>query len=162
MTEPTVPSAATAATTTPSAKPKSTVAKTRAAANKALDKTMDGARDAAARAAKSIDSNPLPVLAGGLAIGVLAGALIPRSEREQALLAPVGKRIKDTTGGAMHAAKEAGVQEFGALGLSKTALNDSAGKLVGNILKALATAGTAAVAASKDANANAASAKKAG
>ncbi|MDP9085713.1 MAG: hypothetical protein M3N02_02970, partial [Pseudomonadota bacterium] len=69
---------------------------------------------------------------------------------------------KDTTGGAIKAAKNVGVEEFGALGLSKSALNDQAGKLVGNILKALATAGIAAVAASKDANTNAANAKKAG
>jgi hypothetical protein len=145
-----------------SPKVKRAVEKTRAAANKALDKTMDGARDATARVAKSIDTDPLPVIVGGLAIGVLAGALIPRSDRETAMLAPIGKRIKDTTGGAIKAAKNVGVEEFGALGLSKSALNDQAGKLVGNILKALATAGIAAVAASKDANTNAANAKKAG
>lgn len=137
--------------------PKSAVAKTRAAANKALDRTLDGARDAADRTVKAIDSNPIPVLVGGLAIGALAGALLPRSKREAELLAPVGQRIRATTSGAVSAAKDVGINELGALGLSKSALNDQAGKLVGNILKALATAGTAAVAASKDATA-----KKAG
>ncbi|MEG3122768.1 hypothetical protein [Sphingomonas sp. GB1N7] len=141
------------ASTTRKPAPKSTVAKTRAAANKALDRTLDGARDAADRTVKAIDSNPIPVLVGGLAIGALAGALLPRNKREAELLAPVGQRIRATTSGAVSAAKDVGINELGALGLSKSALNDQAGKLVGNILKALATAGTAAVAASKDASA---------
>ncbi len=143
------------------AKPKSTVDKTRAAANKALDKTLDSARDAADRTAKAIDANPLPALFGGLAIGAVAGALLPRSQREVQLLAPVGKRIKETTGGAMQAARDTGLQELGAIGLSRTALHGSAGKLAGDILKALATAGTAAILASKENGKTAAPANKA-
>lgn len=130
---------------------KGRIEKTRAAANNALNKTLGNARDAADRTAKAIENNPLPLLAGGLAIGALAGALIPRSKREVKLLAPVGERIRATTTGAVSAAKEAGTAELGALGLSKSALSDQAGKVVGNVLKALATAGNAAVTASKDA-----------
>jgi ElaB/YqjD/DUF883 family membrane-anchored ribosome-binding protein len=143
-------------------KPKSTVDKTRAAANKALDRTLDTARDAADRTAKAIDANPLPVLLGGLAVGAVAGALLPRSQREVQLLAPVGKRIKETTGGAVQAARDTGLQELGAIGLSKAALHGQAGKLVGDILKALATAGTAAILASKETGKTAAPANKAG
>lgn len=143
------------------AKSKSTVDKTRAAANKALDKTLDTARDAADRTAKAIDANPLPALFGGLAIGAVAGALLPRSQREVQLLAPVGKRIKETTGGAVQAARDTGLQELGAIGLSRAALHGSAGKLAGDILKALATAGTAAILASKEKGETAAPANKA-
>ena len=143
--------------------PKSTVEKTRAAANKALDRTLDTARDAADRTAKAIDANPLPVLIGGLAVGALAGAFLPRSQREVELLAPVGAKLKETTGSALSAARETGLQELGAIGLSRAALHGSAGKLAGDVLKALATAGTAAILASKEKQSqNAASANNAG
>ena len=52
----------------------------------------------------------------------------------------------------MSSAKETGLAELGALGFNKGALNDQAGKLVGGILTALVTAGSAALTASKDAN----------
>lgn len=155
MTEPTATQIASAIGTTtpaPRSKPKSTVEKTRAAANKALDKTLAGAHDAADRTAKAINANPIPVLAGGLVIGALAGALIPRSKREVELLAPVGQRIKTTATGAVTSAKQTGLAELGALGLSRDALGDQAGKLVGGILTALVTAGTAAVTASREVN----------
>ena len=133
-------------------KPHTPVEKVTAAATKAIDKTLDGARDVADRTARAVDANPLPILAGGLAIGALAGALIPRSKREIDLLAPVGQKIKATATGAVSSAKETGLAELGALGLSKGALNDQAGKLVGGILTALVTAGSAAITASKEAN----------
>lgn len=132
--------------------PQTPVEKASAAATKAIDKTLDTARDAADRTARAIDANPLPILAGGLALGALAGALIPRSKREIDLLAPVGQKIKTTATGAVSSAKQTGLAELGALGLSKGALNDSAGKLVGGILTALVTAGSAAITASKEAN----------
>lgn len=134
------------------AEPKTQVEKASAAASKAIDKTLDGARDAADRTARAIDANPLPILAGGLALGALAGALIPRSKREIDLLAPVGQKIKTTATGAVSSAKQTGLAELGALGLSKDALNESTGKLVGGILTALVTAGSAAITASREAN----------
>ena len=133
-------------------KPQTSIEKAGAAASKAIDKTLDGARDVADRTARAVDANPLPILAGGLAIGALAGALIPRSKREIDLLAPVGRKMKATATGAVSSARETGLAELGALGLSKGALNDQAGKLVGGILTALVTAGSAALTASKDAN----------
>ncbi|WP_260599229.1 hypothetical protein [Sphingomonas endolithica] len=127
------------------AAPKGTVDKTLAAANKALDRTLDGARDAADRTAQVIDANPLPVLVGGLALGALAGALLPRSQREVQMLAPVGVKLRTTATGALHNAKQTGLAELGALGLSRGAMSDQAGKLVGGVLTALVTAGTAAI-----------------
>lgn len=129
------------------------------AANKAIDKTKEvaitvldttrgGAREAARRTAEGIEANPMSILVGGLALGVLAGALLPRSESEGKLLAPLGKRITDTATAAVHAARDAGKEELGALGISRDAARDQAGKLIQGVLKALTTAGTAAVSAS--------------
>ncbi|MEP7008357.1 MAG: hypothetical protein ABI810_20425, partial [Sphingomonas bacterium] len=74
-------------------------------AEKALDTTRDTARHAARRTAEGIEANPLAVLVGGVAIGVLAGTLVPRTEQEGKLLGPIGKRINDTASGAAQAAR---------------------------------------------------------
>lgn len=118
----------------------------RTTAEKALETTRDTAREAARRTAQGIEANPLAVLVGGVAIGVLAGALIPRTEQEGKLLGPVGKRINDTAAGAAQAAKDAGKAELDALGLNRDAARDQVGKLLDGVVKALSSAGSAAAA----------------
>jgi len=51
---------------------------------------LDASRETAKRTVHSLESNPLGNLVGGLAVGALAGELIPRSAREKQLLAPLG------------------------------------------------------------------------
>jgi ElaB/YqjD/DUF883 family membrane-anchored ribosome-binding protein len=115
-------------------------------AEKALDTTKETAREAARRAAEGIEANPLAVLVGGVAIGVLAGTLVPRTEQEGKLLGPIGKRINDTASGAAQAARDAGKAELDSLGLNKEAARDQVGKLLDGVAKAIATAGAAAAA----------------
>ena len=117
-------------------------------AEKALDTTRDTARQAARRTAEGIEANPLAVLVGGVAIGVLAGTLVPRTEQEGKLLGPIGKRINDTASGAAQAARDAGRAELDSLGLNKEAARDQVGKLLDGVAKALSTAGAAAAKAS--------------
>jgi hypothetical protein len=118
----------------------------RSTAERALDTTRDTAREAVRRTAQGIEANPLAVLVGGVALGVLAGAVIPRTEQEGKLLGPVGKRLTDTAAGAAQAAKEAGKAELDALGLNKEAARDQVGKLLDGVVKALSSAGSAAAA----------------
>ena len=118
----------------------------RAAAEKALETTRDTAREAARRTAEGIEANPLAVLIGGVAIGVLAGAVMPRTEQEGKLLGPVGKRLNDTATGAAQAARDAGKAELDALGLNRDAARDQVGKLIDGVVKALSSAGAAAAA----------------
>lgn len=117
----------------------------RDAAGKAIETTRDATRNAVARTAQSAEANPLAILAGGIAVGMLAGAFLPHSEQEKKLLGPVGKRLTDTAKGAASAAKEAGKAELDALGLNREAAHDQVGKMIGGVLKALASAGAAAV-----------------
>ena len=131
--------------------PQTTIEKTRLAATNALDTARDSARDAADRTAKAIDANPLPALIGGIVVGAVAGALVPRGRREAELLVPVGRKLRATTSDAVQSAKTTGLAELGALGLSKGALSEQGGKLVGGILTALVTAGSAAMTASREA-----------
>jgi hypothetical protein len=120
----------------------------RKAVEKALDTTRQTARDAARRTAEGIEANPISVLVGGVALGVLAGALIPRTEQESKLLGPVGKRLTDTATGAAQAARDAGKAELDSLGLNKDAARDQVGKVIDGVIKALSSAGVAAAKAS--------------
>jgi len=115
-------------------------------AEKALDTTRETAREAARRTAEGIEANPLAVLVGGVALGVIAGAVVPRTEQEGKLLGPIGKRINDTASGAAQAARDAGKAELDSLGLNREAARDQVGKLLDGVAKAISTAGAAAAA----------------
>lgn len=104
----------------------------------------DKAADVAHQAATRIETNPLGILVGGLAVGALVGALIPRSTREKALLAPLGRKFTETVKTATQAAREAGMQELDQRGLTKDAAKDRAKSILSDVAKAAGSAGTAA------------------
>lgn len=93
---------------------------------------------------ETIGSDPLAIVIGGIAVGALAGALLPRSTRERDMLAPLGKRIGDTARIATQAAREAGMSELEELGLTKDAARGQAKTLLDGVVKAIGTAGNAA------------------
>lgn len=109
-----------------------------------LDDAKHSATDAAKRTADALESNPLAIVAGGIAIGALAGALIPRSAKEKELLAPVGRNLNERARGAFQAAREAGNSELQNAGLSKDAAKDQVKSLFQGIAKAATSAGSAA------------------
>ena len=113
-------------------------------AGKAIDRSREASRDAAQQTVAGIEANPLTMLVGGLAFGVVAAALIPRSEREKELLAPVGKRVGAAATAALAAAKDAGRNELASLGLDKGSLRDRSQGLLDGLGRAAATAGEAA------------------
>jgi len=119
----------------------SALATARGATNDALHET----RKAAARAGKAIETNPLAVVAGGIAIGLAAGALLPKTKRESELLGPVGKRLTGVATGAAEAAREAAKAELGSLPLSKDAAKAQVSKLIDQVAKAVSSAGEAAL-----------------
>lgn len=109
-----------------------------------LDDAKEVVADAARRTADALESNPLAIVAGGIAIGALAGALIPRSAKEKELLAPLGSTLGERARGALDAAREAGQGELQNAGLSKDAAKDQVKSLFQGVLKAATTAGSAA------------------
>lgn len=115
--------------------------------------SKDSVQDAAHRAAHEIEANPLLVLAGGLALGVVIGALLPRSTKEKELLGPLGSKLGETARQAFAAAKDAGYQELDSAGLTKSAAKDRGKDLFDGVVRALSSAGTAAVQSARKADA---------
>ena len=115
----------------------------------ALDRARDSAADAARRTVEGIEANPLGIVVGGLAVGVLAGALLPRSDRERELLAPVGKRLGETARAAIATAKEQGLSELETRGFTRDAAREQVKNLLGGLGAAASNAGSAALGAAR-------------
>lgn len=118
--------------------------KTKAATAHALDVSKTKASEAARTTSQAIDANPLSILVGGLALGAIAGVLVPRSAREKALLKPLGAKLGSTAAMAVAAAREAGTSELRTLGLDQTSIRGQAKTLFEGLGKVASTAGTAA------------------
>lgn len=115
------------------------------------------ARGAASEAvhgvAPGIDANPLVALLGGLAIGAIAGALVPRSDKERELLAPVGARVGEAARAAYGAAKATGTDALGEAGLNSDNVRQQVSRLFEQVFQAAGSAGKAAFSAAKDVSA---------
>ncbi|WP_085809421.1 YqjD family protein [Sphingomonas sp. TZW2008] len=121
-----------------------------ARAEDAATSTKEHLREAAHQTGDVVQDNPLGVLVGGLAVGALVGALVPRSAREKELLAPVGKRVGAAALAALAAAKDVGRSELDELGLTKDAARNQAKSLFQGVAKAASHAGTAAAQAGRE------------
>lgn len=135
--------------------PRSRAAKGRVAAQKAVDRARDTASDAVERAraaandavgtaARAVDDAPLSALAGAIAIGAVAAALIPATARELQLLGPLGDRARGALDDAFRAAKSAGVEQLTTKGITQTAISSGLGTVVGHFVSAALEASKAA------------------
>ncbi|WP_294390720.1 hypothetical protein [uncultured Sphingomonas sp.] len=110
----------------------------------------DRAGETVSGAASRLEANPFAALLGGIAVGAAIGALLPRSERERALLNPLGSRLGDAARAAIDAARDSGKQSFADSGFTGDQLRQQVSKLVEQALAAAGQAGTAAVSAARD------------
>ncbi|HYD37008.1 MAG TPA: hypothetical protein VEA60_05310 [Allosphingosinicella sp.] len=100
------------------------------------------------RAGEGIDANPVAAVVGGLAIGAIVAAMLPRTRREDALLGTAGRRLNESAREAARAAREAGKDQLDELGLSKDGLRSKLDEFTGRAVGALRdSAGAAAGAA---------------
>ena len=113
-------------------------------AEHAVDATRRGARTAARKTANTVDTAPLAVLIGGLAVGAIAGGLLPRTQRETAALGPVGRKVTGTATAAARAAKAAGQDQLKAAGISRDTAKSQLQTVIEDMIKALTEAGNAA------------------
>ena len=102
----------------------------RTAAVDAYDSARDKAALAKEKTSDGIDEAPLIALAGGLAVGVLLAALLPRTAKENELLGPIGERITGSARNAVDAAKEAGREKMSELNLTRDAGSSALEKII--------------------------------
>ncbi len=125
-------------------------ASSRDAVKHGAETTRDKARKLGGKTSEQIDRNPLAVLAGGLAIGAVIGALLPRTERESKVLGKTGRDINKRAKSAFQAAKEAGSQQIDELGLNGDAVKNQFKAMVDKAGGAAKSAGKAAAQGAKN------------
>ncbi|NNC71882.1 MAG: hypothetical protein HKN78_03295 [Sphingomonadaceae bacterium] len=107
-----------------------------------------GARERAGvageRTAAAVKSNPIAAVVGGLGIGMLLGALLPRSRREAEMLGPYGSKITDRARDAANAARAVGEEKLDELGFVKDNARETAKKLMDTAKEAANEASSAA------------------
>lgn len=116
-------------------------------AGSALEAVRDAAASATERVTHEISQNPVAALLGGLAIGVVAGALIPKTRAEIEALSglALGERLSAAARAAADAARTTGKESLGDFVLNRdTSLNDTASKLIEAAFAAATSAGGAA------------------
>jgi ElaB/YqjD/DUF883 family membrane-anchored ribosome-binding protein len=110
----------------------------------AYDSARESAAAAGRKASDQLAEAPLAVIAGGIAAGALLAALLPTSQREKKLLAPVTDNLRDKASAAVDAAKEAGQTRLGELGLTRDAGGEVVRKIVDGAADALKASAKAA------------------
>ena len=85
----------------------------------AYDGARDSVADAGRKANDAIEDAPLIALAGGLALGAILAAILPRTQAETRALRPVGDKLAGTAKAAAEAAKEAVTSRLAELGLTR-------------------------------------------
>ncbi|WP_295495004.1 hypothetical protein [Sphingorhabdus sp. EL138] len=110
------------------------------------------ARQAKAKTIEGVDKNPLAIILGGIAIGAIVGALLPRTERETKVLGKAGKKLNKRARKIAEAAKVAGMNQVDTLGLNGEAMRAQFTELVSKAGLALKAAGQAATEAAKEKN----------
>ena len=102
---------------------------------------QNGSTGNAGGTGEGIGNNPVALLAGGVALGVVIGMLLPRSSKERELLDPVGRQLADRVTATASAVKDAGKQEIDSLLPGRDATKERVTALFGNILDAAKSAG---------------------
>lgn len=109
----------------------------------AYDNTLDRATAASARAGEM----PLLALAGGVVLGAVLAALLPRTRTEDRLLGKVGGRINDSAKVAAGAAREAGRGKLTELNITRDAGASAVQSLIQGLSDAARISGQAALGA---------------
>ena len=122
--------------------------RTAAADAAARERAGSAYESAGRRAGEGLDANPVAFVFGGLAIGAIVAALLPRTRREDELLGSAGRRLNDSAREAARAAREAGKGQLDELGLNKDGLKSKLDEFTGRAVGAVkSSAGAAAGAA---------------
>jgi hypothetical protein len=126
--------------------------RTAAAYATARERAGSAYETAGRKASQGIDSNPVAAVVGGLAMGAIVAALLPRTGREDELLGSVGRKINDGAREAARAAREAGKTQLDELGLSRDGIRSKLDDFTGKAVGAVKTSAGAAAGAARGKN----------
>jgi ElaB/YqjD/DUF883 family membrane-anchored ribosome-binding protein len=110
----------------------------------AYSSAREGASKATQKTAESINSNPEAALLGGLALGAILAAVLPKTQRESEAFGQVGRRINETAREAARAAKEAGRSQLEEAGLTKDGAKQKLSDIASKASEAAKTSANAA------------------
>jgi hypothetical protein len=110
----------------------------------ARERAIDAYGNARERTREQLDGSPLLALGGGLALGALVGALLPKTRAEQRLMGKTGSRITTSARHAFDAAKEAGREKLTELNITRDAGASAVQSLIDGIGEAARSSGKAA------------------
>ena len=113
----------------------------------AYDSARERASVAGTSAREGLGRTPLLTLGGGLALGAVVAALLPRTRVEERVLGGVGVRVTDGARAAADAAKEAGREKLAELNITRDAGASAVQSLVDGLREAAKTSGEAALGA---------------
>ena len=114
--------------------------------------TRDVAKKAVARSEETLTNSPLTIVAAGAALGVIIGALLPKSKAEGKYVSGAGRKINETARTAYLAAKDASRDQISEMGLSNDNMRAQFKDLFGKAIDAAKTAMAAAQSAVKEDN----------
>jgi hypothetical protein len=123
--------------------------RTAAAYAAAREKAGSAYETAGRRAGQGIESNPVAAVFGGLAIGAIVAALLPRTRREDEMLGTAGRRLNEAAREAARAAREAGKGQLDELGLSRDGLKGKIDEFTGRAVGAVKNSAGAAAGAAR-------------
>ena len=115
----------------------------------AYDSARGGAQRVTQRTTETVDTYPEATLLGGLAIGALLGAFLPRTQKETELLATPARKLNETAREAARAAREAGRSKLDEVGLNREAARQKLGEIASSATEVARTSATAAAQAVK-------------
>ncbi|HET9336222.1 MAG TPA: hypothetical protein VFO12_07440 [Sphingomicrobium sp.] len=113
----------------------------------ARERAIDAYDRAREQTVDRIETSPLLALGGGLAIGALLAAILPRTRAEDRLIGQFGGRITGGARDAFDAATEAGREKLAELNITREAGKGAVQSLVDGLTEAAKTSGQAAVSA---------------
>ncbi len=97
----------------------------------------------------NLEQNPLVTVVGGIALGAVAAALLPRTHREGKILGPLGRNMRSRARNAAMAAKDVGMEHLDNIGLNRDAATTQLRDLASKLGQAAGAAGSAAAKAAR-------------